>query len=401
MSILDRLQFYFMHFMPYPDIASGRGAGQWVDIPNAHFDPIEGNKLYKRYPDELVLGDELGYDGLVVTEHHSTYYSLMPSCTVAAGALVARTKRVKICLFGTPIALTYPHRLAEEYAMLDVMSGGRVECAFPLGTGMEYWVNPVNPSTARERFREAMDVLMQAWTQPGPTRYDGRFYQYKYLNPFPPPYQKPHPKIYIVGSGSEETIAYAAEKGFGYSQVFVPLAPQLKSFQNYREIAARHGLKVDSESIIISAMVYVAETEQKAIEEGRDHILFYFQKLLKTSPHFYAPPGHLPIERLRKRLEMPNIQDTEITLGSSQHPLSNRARNTGAGRRTDRLLVRAGAKQQDHPPPARRRHAALEGGQEHHDFRGRSDPASPANGSGSAAGRRIEGRQWTASPSAT
>ncbi len=118
--------------------------------------------------------------------------------------------------------------------MLDVLSGGRIECAFPLGTGMEYWVNPVNPSIARERFREAMEVLMQAWTKPGPTRFDGEFFQYKYLNPFPLPYQKPHPKIYIVGSGSEETVQYAAEKGFGYSQVFIPLAAQLKSFDFYR-----------------------------------------------------------------------------------------------------------------------------------------------------------------------
>jgi alkanesulfonate monooxygenase SsuD/methylene tetrahydromethanopterin reductase-like flavin-dependent oxidoreductase (luciferase family) len=182
-----------MHFMPYHDVVPGRPQGQWVD--------------------ELVLGDKLGYDALVVNEHHSTFYSLMPSCSIMAGALAVLTERAKICVFGTPISLTYPHRLAEEYAMLDVMSGGRLECAFPLGTGMEYWVNPINPSFARGRFREGMDVLMQAWTQPGPTRFDGEFFQYKYLNPFPTPYQKPHPKIYVVGSGTEETVNYAAEKG--------------------------------------------------------------------------------------------------------------------------------------------------------------------------------------------
>jgi alkanesulfonate monooxygenase SsuD/methylene tetrahydromethanopterin reductase-like flavin-dependent oxidoreductase (luciferase family) len=313
MSVLDRLEFYLMHFMPYPDVVPGRPQGQWVDIPNAHFDPEKGHKLYKNYFDELALGDELGFDGLVVNEHHSTFYSLMPSCTVAAAALVARTKRAKICVFGTPIGLTYPHRLAEEYAMLDVMSGGRLECAFPLGTGMEYWVNPVNPSTARERFREAMDILMQAWTQPGPTRYDGRFYQYKVLNPFPLPYQKPHPKIYVVGSGTEDTIQYAAEKGFGYSQVFTPIPQQLKSFANYRETTIRHGHKPDSESIIISAMPYVAETEEKAIAEGRDHILFYFKNLLRTTAAVNSPPGYMPVERLRKRLEMTNGQDPEVT----------------------------------------------------------------------------------------
>jgi len=313
MSVLDRLQFYLMHFMPYPDVVPDRPQGQWVDIPNTHFDPEKGHQLYKNYIDELVLGDALGYDALVVNEHHSTFYSLMPSCSIIAGALIARTRQAKICVFGTPITLTYPHRLAEEYAMLDVMSGGRLECAFPLGTGMEYWVNPLNPATARERFRESMDVLMQAWTQPGPTRWDGEFYHYKYLNPFPLPYQKPHPKIYIVGSGTEDTVQYAAEKGFGYSQVFTPIAAQLRSFENYRATAARHGHTPDSESIIISAIPYVAESEAKAIEEARDHILFYFRNLLRTGDQMNTPPGYLPVDRLRKRLEAGVFQSSEIT----------------------------------------------------------------------------------------
>ena len=313
MSVLDRLEFYLMHFMPYPDVVPGRPQGQWVDIPNTHFDPEKGHKLYKEYLDELVLGDELGYDALVVNEHHSTFYSMMPSCSVIAGALIARTRQARICVFGTPITLTYPHRLAEEYAMLDVMSGGRLECAFPLGTGMEYWVNPLNPTNARERFRESMGVLMQAWTKPGPTRFDGEFYHYKYLNPFPLPYQKPHPKIYVVGSGGEDTVQYAAEKGYGYSQVFTPIAAQLKSFESYRSTAVKHGHTPDSESIIISAIPYVAETEAKAIEEARDHILFYFKNLLRTNDQMNTPPGYMPVDRLRRRLEAGVFQNSEIS----------------------------------------------------------------------------------------
>jgi alkanesulfonate monooxygenase SsuD/methylene tetrahydromethanopterin reductase-like flavin-dependent oxidoreductase (luciferase family) len=313
MSVLDNLKFYFMHFMPYPDIVPDRPQGQWVDIPNSHFDPEVGNKLYKNYFDELVLGDELGYDGLVVNEHHATFYSLMPACPLIAAALIARTKRAKICMMGTPITLTSPHRLAEEYAMLDVMSGGRLECAFPLGTGMEYWVNPVNPVTARARFREAMDVLIQAWTKPGPSRYDGEFYQYKYLNVFPTTYQKPHPKIYIVGSGTEETINYAAEQGFGYSQVFTPVGQQLNAFANYRRIAAENNHQTDSESIIITIMPYVAETTEKAIEEGREHILFYFKNLLRTTGFVNSPPGLMGLDRLRKRLAATGGIDPEVT----------------------------------------------------------------------------------------
>src|SRR3982075_4488569 len=69
----------------------------------------------------------------------------------------------------------------------------------------------------------------------------------------------------------------------------------------------------DSESIIISAMAFVAETEEKAIEEGKEHILFYFKNLLKTNAHLNSPPGYLPVDRLRKRLESGAVQDSEIT----------------------------------------------------------------------------------------
>src|ERR1700716_990969 len=92
MSVLDRLKFYFMHFMPYPDIVPGRPQGQWVDIPNAHFDPLKGHQLYKNYLNEFVLADELGFDGLIVNEHHSTFYSMMPACTLMASALAVLTR---------------------------------------------------------------------------------------------------------------------------------------------------------------------------------------------------------------------------------------------------------------------------------------------------------------------
>ena len=106
---------------------------------------------------------------------------------------------------------------------------------------------------------------------------------------------------------------YAAEKGYGYSQVFTPIAAQLKSFESYRSTAMKHGHTPDSESIIISAIPYVAEREAKAIEEARDHILFYFNKLLRTSDQTNTPPGYMPVDRLRRRLEAGVFQSSEIT----------------------------------------------------------------------------------------
>jgi len=130
----DDLQFYSMHFMPYVPLPPDQEKydSLWVDFSNKHYDPEKGHELYQRYFRELVLADELGYDGLVVNEHHNTEYSMMPVCTAAAAALIPMTKRAKICVFGVPVNFVMPNRLAEEYAMLDVMSGGRLEIAFPL-----------------------------------------------------------------------------------------------------------------------------------------------------------------------------------------------------------------------------------------------------------------------------
>ena len=105
--------------------------------------------------------------------------------------LIPQTRNARICVWGTPPNFMLPNRLAEEYAMLDVMSGGRLEVAFPLGTGMEYWANPINPATARERFRESLKIILQAWREDGPTTHYGQHYTYRFLNPWPRPKQRP------------------------------------------------------------------------------------------------------------------------------------------------------------------------------------------------------------------
>ena len=218
-----------------------------------------------------------------------------------AAAIIPQIKNAKICVWGTPPNLEYPNRLAEEYAMLDVLSQGRLEVAFPLGTGMEYWANPINPATARERHRELIDIILQAWTQDGPTTYYGDFYTYRYLNPWPRPYQKPHPPCYIVGTGSQETIDLAAKLGFGYSSVFVTKQRALELNQNLRRLAAEHGHQIRPEQLPVQVIAYVAETKEKAEEEAIEHIQFFFEDALRTTPTFLAPPGYLSVFEPKKR----------------------------------------------------------------------------------------------------
>ncbi len=306
MSVLEDLKFYFFHFMPYvylpPDYEDHeKYPSMWVDFSNRFYDPRKGNELYRRYIGEMVMAEKLGYDGVVVNEHHNTPYSMMASCTLVAAAIVPQTERVKICAWGVPINLEFPNRLAEEYAILDVMSGGRLEVAVPLGTGMEYWANPVNPVTARERMREAIEVMIQAWTADGPTTYTGKYFNYRYLNPWPRPLQKPHPKVYMVGVGSPETIDMAAEMGFGYSIVFIPVKAQLQVFAEFREKAAKHGHHLTSDDTPIGVFAYVAESDEQAEREYKEHIAFFFDHLIRTTPRFLAPPGYISTEQFKLR----------------------------------------------------------------------------------------------------
>src|SRR5262249_55111758 len=159
--------------------------------------------LYHRYLDELEFADRLGFDGVVLNEHHQTPYGMMPAPGVLAGALTARVKRAKIAILGRALPLlSNPLTVAEEYAMLDNLSRGRFIAGFVRGIGAEYHAMGVNPVESQERFLEAHDLIMRAWSEPGPFRFNGKHYQFNYVNTWPRPYQNPHPPVWIPSQGS-------------------------------------------------------------------------------------------------------------------------------------------------------------------------------------------------------
>jgi len=245
-------------------------------------------------------------------------YSMSPTVGLMAARYVTATKDldIPIMVAGTPVNLQYPNRVAEEYALLDVMSGGRMEYAFPLGTGMEYWANEgtVNPTTGRDRFRESLDIITRAWTEPGPFRYDGDFYTYRYLNVWPTPYQKPRPKCFIVGSGSEETVRLSIDFDMGYSIVFVPIKSQLRAFARLRELAEERGKTVDPDDLIIVVMAYVADTDEEAVREARPHIENFFSWFHRVTPRYLVPPGYVTTaEFLRRVSDAAMAKSTEAT----------------------------------------------------------------------------------------
>ena len=233
---------------------------------------MKGHELYNRYLDELELAAELGFDGVSVNEHHQNAYGLMPSPIVMAAALARRTKACKIAILGNAFGLReHPLTLAEEHAMIDVLTGGRLISGMVRGIGAEYFSFGANPAFSHARFQEAHDLVVQAWTKPGPFAFEGRHYNFEYVNVWPRPYQQPHPPIWCPSLGSTETIEWASHpsRRYVYIQNFSPVAAVVRYLNMYRQIAERtHGYTARSEQIGWAAPIYVAETDAQAVDGG-------------------------------------------------------------------------------------------------------------------------------------
>jgi alkanesulfonate monooxygenase SsuD/methylene tetrahydromethanopterin reductase-like flavin-dependent oxidoreductase (luciferase family) len=289
------------NLMAYADLdlsVKDKYRSAWVVLPNSYYDPVKGHALYNRYLDELELADELGFDGVSVNEHHQTAYGLMPSPVVTASALIRRTRNCRIAILGNAFCLREnPLTLAEEHAMIDVISGGRLISGFVRGVGSEYFSFGANPVHSLERHKEAAELVVKAWTQPGPFAFEGKHYRFDYVNVWPRPLQQPHPPIWCPSQGSLETIEWAAhpDRKYVYLQNYSPRQSVARYLDLYREVAQRrYGYEAKSDRIGWGAPVYVAETDAQAVAEARPHIEALFNVFLpKVSELMFFPPGYM------------------------------------------------------------------------------------------------------------
>jgi alkanesulfonate monooxygenase SsuD/methylene tetrahydromethanopterin reductase-like flavin-dependent oxidoreductase (luciferase family) len=300
------MQVMIFHLMPYGDLDFSvlpKYRAPWVALPNTEFDPVKGHALYNRYLDELELAAELGFDGVSINEHHQNAYGIMPSPVVMASALARRTKDAKIAILGNAFGLReHPLMLAEEHAMLDCITGGRMITGMVRGIGAEYFSMGVNPAFSHARFREAHDLVVQAWTKPGPFAFEGDFYNFEYVNVWPRPFQKPHPPIWAPSTGSTETIEWAAHpsRKYPYLQTYSPIKSVVRYLNYYREAAERlYGYKAGSDQIGWAVPVYVADTDEQARNEAAAHIETMFNKLLRMPFEMMFPPGYLSASSLK------------------------------------------------------------------------------------------------------
>ncbi|MGG4033187.1 LLM class flavin-dependent oxidoreductase [Paenibacillus cisolokensis] len=275
------MKFLFFHLMPYLD-ANDSPTG-WP-APNKQFNPGLGHELYDTYLKEIVLAEQCGFDFLAVNEHHMSPYSLMANPNLIAGALSYRTQHAKLAVLGNLVPLLNPVRVAEEYAMLDVMSGGRLIAGLMRGIPHEYMAYSIPPDESWERFKEACDLIVKCWTEPEPFAWEGKYYQYRAVSIWPRPMQQPHPNILLSG-GSIESAKYAAKKRAMIGIIRVKSIDDAKrNIQAYVDTARAEGWEPTPEHVLVGFHACIAETDKKArelLEAGEN----YFYHVLSKAQH--------------------------------------------------------------------------------------------------------------------
>ena len=231
------------------------------------------------------------FDGIMLNEHHGTPFCMGAVMNIEAAVLARITERVKIVLLGNPLPVADPLRLAEELAMIDMISGGRLVPGWVRGAGSESIYNNANPAYNRELFNEAHDFVVKAWTTPGPFRFEGKHYHYRHVNPWVLPVQKPHPQMWIPGLVSQETVVWCARHRYPYLALATFLEPTLEMVKLYRDTAAEEGYESGPENFGYLQRVVVAETEEKAQEMGR---AFMYGGGISAfaRPEWMFPPGY-------------------------------------------------------------------------------------------------------------
>ena len=273
------MKFSYFHLMPWTELTEA--PEQWP-VSNSLFKPERGKELYDAYIDTMAYAEECGFDWVGCNEHHFSPYGLMANCNLIGAVLAQRTKKIRLAMLGNLIPLLNPIRVAEEYAMLDVMSGGRLIAGMIRGVPHEYIAYNVAPGESRERLREAAALIVKAWTEPEPFGWEGEFYQYPSVSIWPKPYQRPHPPI-LMSASNEESAEFAGQHR---AMMGITLIADLKlarrSIEVYQAAARAHGLEPTPGHILLGYNTCIADSD----EEAREHLAAgqrYFHHVLMHS----------------------------------------------------------------------------------------------------------------------
>jgi alkanesulfonate monooxygenase SsuD/methylene tetrahydromethanopterin reductase-like flavin-dependent oxidoreductase (luciferase family) len=278
----------YPHLPPFDELSSIR-----VSLPSRHFDPKIGADLYNRYLDEYIIAAGEGLD-LMVNEHHQTATCIDVTAPLSLAILARQTTNARLCILGNPVANRGdPIRIAEEMAMVDCISRGRVDAGFVRGVPYEIFAANNNPTQTLERLWEGVELCVKAWTtHDGPWNFEGRFTHRRAINVWPRPYQQPHPPVWVTGSSDVASVQRAARSGYVFATFLQPYPQVKKLFEAYRAAYADNG-QPGGGGLAFMPLMYVGETEAEA-EAGARELAWYLAA--KVEPQFRNPPGYVPVE---------------------------------------------------------------------------------------------------------
>ena len=273
-----------------------------MDIDQKLFDPAKSHEVYNTYMDLLEYADTLGFDGVGVNEHHQNGYGIMPSPNIIAAGLARRTKDAAIVVLGNSIALYNPPvRVAEEFAMLDCISGGRLVAGFPVGTSMDtnYCYGQI-PSLTREKYNEAHDLIIKAWTTREPFAFNGRYNKLRHVNIWPRPIQEPRPPVHIPGGGSVETYDFCIDNTYSYSYLSFSGYLRAQALMNgYWKRVEERGVDKSPYRAGFAQTILVADTDEEAERLYSEHVSYFYNRCLHVYPGFADAPGYRTIKTIQ------------------------------------------------------------------------------------------------------
>ncbi len=230
-------------------------------------DAVHQSRIYGEALEQVQYAEELGFDSVWIAEHHSSRYGIFPSLMPILSHIAAQTKTIRLGAGVSVLPFHNPIRLAEEAAMVDVLSNGRLN--FGVGRGSadyEYGNFKIDFDSRDDRFREVLDIILGLWTTEDFT-YHGRYYQVDGLTIAPKPLQKPHPPVHVAVSRTAASIDVAVARDLPIlTSFFTPQTDTLELMRLYSERCAAAGKTSQMAEMPFFRFLYLSDNEKEALD---------------------------------------------------------------------------------------------------------------------------------------
>jgi alkanesulfonate monooxygenase SsuD/methylene tetrahydromethanopterin reductase-like flavin-dependent oxidoreductase (luciferase family) len=276
------VQVFLFDLMPYKtDLDQFRRDGEMPRrLGRSFVDPQAVAETYAEHLDAWEEAEKAGFDGIAVNEHHATPYGLMNSPNLLVAAAAQRTRKVKLLTYGNLLPLHDPLRLAEELAMLDCLSNGRLIAGVARGAQREYRAYGIPLSESRARFDECFEIMRRAWTEEV-FSFQGQFHSYEDVALWPRPVQQPHPPVWCPVTGSKDSIEWAAANDVGITPGVTAMGSAREDIiRHYAKCLGARGKTVQPGMLNIMVDCYVADTKARALDEIGPRQMYFFNTLM-------------------------------------------------------------------------------------------------------------------------